>query len=72
MIIICPTVKKLSYELSVPGYGSLLNFAEARNLTFDFAEFEVIRTKADEHQRPSIGCNIKWKAGNEPVYFRRR
>ena len=20
-------------------------------------------------QRPSIGCNIKWKAGNEPDYF---
>jgi peroxiredoxin len=20
-------------------------------------------------QRPSIGCNIKWKAGNEPSYF---
>jgi peroxiredoxin len=20
-------------------------------------------------QRPSIGCNIKWKVGNEPVYF---
>jgi peroxiredoxin len=22
-----------------------------------------------EEQRPSIGCNIKWKAGNEPDYF---
>lgn len=21
-------------------------------------------------QRPSIGCNIKWRAGNEPVYFK--
>jgi peroxiredoxin len=21
-------------------------------------------------QRPSLGCNIKWKKGNEPVYFR--
>jgi peroxiredoxin len=21
------------------------------------------------HQHPSIGCNIKWKAGNEPSYF---
>ena len=21
------------------------------------------------NQRPSIGCNIKWKAGNEPEYF---
>lgn len=22
-------------------------------------------------QKPSIGCNIKWKQGNEPDYFRR-
>lgn len=22
-----------------------------------------------EQQRPSMGCNIKWKAGNEPDYF---
>ncbi len=21
-------------------------------------------------QRPSIGCNIKWKSGNEPTYFK--
>jgi peroxiredoxin len=25
--------------------------------------------KPSEQQRPSIGCNIKWKAGNEPDYF---
>ncbi|QDV68279.1 Putative peroxiredoxin [Rosistilla carotiformis] len=24
---------------------------------------------APEPQKPSIGCNIKWKAGNEPDYF---
>jgi peroxiredoxin len=24
---------------------------------------------ADAGQKPSIGCNIKWKAGNEPDYF---
>lgn len=24
---------------------------------------------APEEQRPSLGCNIKWKAGNEPEYF---
>jgi peroxiredoxin len=23
----------------------------------------------DEDQRPSLGCNIKWKPGNEPDYF---
>jgi peroxiredoxin len=25
---------------------------------------------APEHQRPSIGCSIKWKPGNEPVLHR--
>ena len=25
--------------------------------------------KPSEQQRPSIGCNIKWKAGHEPEYF---
>lgn len=25
--------------------------------------------QAPEAQRPSLGCNIKWKAGNEPQYF---
>jgi len=24
---------------------------------------------APEKQRPSLGCNIKWKPGNEPDYF---
>ncbi len=24
-----------------------------------------------EEQTPSVGCNIKWKPGNEPDYFRR-
>src|SRR5207248_2239074 len=23
----------------------------------------------DSNQKPSIGCNIKWKPGNEPDYF---
>jgi peroxiredoxin len=26
---------------------------------------------APQVQRPSLGCNIKWKPGNEPVYFPR-
>ena len=26
--------------------------------------------KPSDNQRPSIGCNIKWKAGNEPAYFK--
>lgn len=31
---------------------------------------QVISGKTiDGEQKPSIGCNIKWKAGNEPAYF---
>ena len=25
--------------------------------------------QVDRNQKPSIGCNIKWKPGNEPEYF---
>ncbi|AFY79288.1 MAG: thioredoxin family protein [Hydrococcus sp. C42_A2020_068] len=25
--------------------------------------------EVDSHQKPSIGCNIKWKRGNEPPYY---
>lgn len=28
------------------------------------------KQKVPDNQRPSIGCNIKWKSGNEPHYFR--
>ncbi len=27
------------------------------------------KTIAEDSQRPSMGCNIKWKTGNEPSYF---
>jgi peroxiredoxin len=27
--------------------------------------------RPSENQRPSMGCNIKWKLGNEPDYYRR-
>ncbi|MEC4806887.1 MAG: thioredoxin family protein [Jaaginema sp. PMC 1079.18] len=31
---------------------------------------EVLRDRTpDPNQKPSIGCNIKWKPGNEPPYF---
>ena len=29
----------------------------------------LLERKVDTQQKPSIGCNIKWKAGNEPPYF---
>lgn len=34
---------------------------EAADLLFD--------DKEKETQKPSVGCNIKWKKGNEPDYF---
>ena len=34
---------------------------------------KVLSNKAvDAAQKPSIGCNIKWKPGNEPGWFSRR
>ncbi|EAZ90370.1 hypothetical protein CY0110_04868 [Crocosphaera chwakensis CCY0110] len=31
---------------------------------------DVLRDRnVDTQQKPSIGCNIKWKEGNEPPYF---
>ncbi len=32
-------------------------------------ESVLIKRTIDTQQKPSIGCNIKWKAGNEPPYF---
>lgn len=29
----------------------------------------LAQRQTDENQIPSIGCNIKWRAGNEPDYF---
>jgi len=29
----------------------------------------VAERPISKEQRPSMGCNIKWKPGNEPVYF---
>lgn len=29
----------------------------------------IVGQPADPSQRPSIGCNIKWRPGNEPTYF---
>ena len=33
------------------------------------ATIEARTLPSDESQKPSIGCNIKWKPGNEPDYF---
>ena len=51
---------------SRPGNGKPLNGADLRA-----AIDAVLADKAvSAAQRPSLGCNIKWKPGNEPDYFR--
>jgi len=27
---------------------------------------------ASKNQKPSVGCNIKWRPGNEPAYYREK
>src|SRR5207237_1103453 len=52
---------------SRPGNGQPVTGADLR------AALDAVlaaRTVAAE-QRPSIGCNIKWRRGNEPGYFAR-
>ena len=35
------------------------------------AELLLAGGDTDPNQKPSLGCNIKWKAGNEPEYYSR-
>jgi peroxiredoxin len=53
------------FDDSRPDNGKPITGADLR------AALEAVlagKTPSDQ-QRPSIGCNIKWKAGNEPDYF---
>lgn len=47
-----------------PGRGEL-NGADLRSAL----DSVLAGTPISPEQKPSIGCNIKWKPGNEPVYF---
>ncbi len=50
---------------SRPGNGRPVTGRDLRD-----AISAVIKGKSvKEDQRPSLGCNIKWKPGNEPAYF---
>jgi peroxiredoxin len=40
-----------------------------KDLTFAVEQVVAGKKIAEDGQRPSMGCNIKWKAGNEPSYF---
>jgi peroxiredoxin len=50
---------------SRPGNGVPVTAADLRK-ALDTA---LTGGPAPEVQRPSLGCNIKWKPGNEPAYF---
>lgn len=50
---------------SRPGNGVPVTAADLRK-ALDAA---LTGGPAPEVQRPSLGCNIKWKPGNEPAYF---
>ncbi len=53
------------FDASRPGNGMPVTGKDAR------AALDAILAgkNTSEFQVPSIGCNIKWKAGNEPDYF---
>ena len=53
---------------SRPGNGKPLNGADLRAAL----EATLAGKPAASKQKPSIGCNIKWKPGNEPDYHLKR
>jgi len=53
------------FDDSRPGNGKTIDGKDLRKALDCLLEGK----KIPEHQRPSIGCNIKWKPGNEPEYF---
>ena len=52
-------------DSSRPGNGVPVTGADLRAAV----DARLAGRPAAEPQVPSIGCNIKWKAGNEPAYF---
>ncbi len=53
-------------DSSRPGNGAPVTGADLR-AALDAA---LAGRPTPDEQKPSIGCNIKWKPGNEPEYFR--
>jgi peroxiredoxin len=51
---------------SRPGNGKPVTGADLRGAI----DAVLAGREPDSNQRASIGCNIKWKPGNEPAYFR--
>lgn len=53
------------FDGATPGNGVAVSGEELRAATDALLAGDV----PDADQKPGIGCNIKWKAGNEPDYF---
>ncbi|MCF8465299.1 MAG: thioredoxin family protein [Flavobacteriales bacterium] len=49
---------------SRPGNSEPVNGKDLRNVL----DLLIIGNEVPIKQRPSLGCNIKWKPGNEPIY----
>lgn len=56
------------FDDSRPGNGKPVDGADVRAAT----DAVLAGHSVPEPQKPSIGCNIKWKPGNEPDYFRNK
>lgn len=54
------------FDASRPGNGIPVTGEDLRRA----ADAVLSGKSADPNQRPSIGCNIKWKLGGEPPYSR--
>ncbi|MGD8427567.1 MAG: thioredoxin family protein [Balneolaceae bacterium] len=52
------------FDDSRPGNNKPVNGKDLRDAVEMLLDGKVV-----EDQKPSMGCNIKWKAGNEPEYF---
>jgi len=53
------------FDGATPGNGVAVTGEELRAAADAFLAGDA----PDADQKPGIGCNIKWKAGNEPDYF---
>ena len=63
--------RKLFYrgQLDSSRPGKVWVKVDGRDLR-DAIEALLSGKKVSDNQKPSIGCNIKWKTGNEPGYFK--
>jgi peroxiredoxin len=53
------------YDGSRPGNNEVITGADLKSASHALLKNETIPTQ----QTPSMGCNIKWRSGNEPQYF---